>query len=266
MQIHRRDVGVVAVKSAHRVLELLEYFADEQRGASVKEISQSLGYPQSSTSVLLKGLSQAGYFDHDPRTGLYEPNVRLSLITAWIEQRVFSEQGLLRVMQKLLDDSGHTVMIGKLEGCHVRYLHVLQSTRPGRFTAKIGSLRPLFRSAPGKMLLTTVLERNIPAILRRANSLESDLKLLSELSQVLRERKQSQKQQWAMSLGTSVPGAAGLAILLPVPPGHEPMTLSLGGPIAEIEPNKDALIEALNSAVAPRRHVLLRPRPILTVS
>ena len=41
------------VKSAHRAMELLEFFAQGRRPASVKEISQTLGYPQSSTSVLL---------------------------------------------------------------------------------------------------------------------------------------------------------------------------------------------------------------------
>lgn len=243
------------VKSAHRVLELLEFFADEQRGATVKEISQSLGYPQSSTSVLLKGLGQAGYFDHDPRTGLYEPNVRLSLITSWIEQRVFSEQSLLRMMQKIIDACGHTVMIGKLEGCQVRYIHVLQSTRPGRFTAKIGSLRSLFRSSPGKMLLTTVVERDIPGLLRRANQLETTDALRSELTPVLQERVQTLQQHWALSLGTSTPGAAGLSILLPVPTGREPLTLSLGGPMAEIETNKEALIALLNDAVSTLRQV-----------
>lgn len=244
------------VKSAQRVLELLEYFAEAQRGATVKEISQTLGYPQSSTSVLLKGLSQAGYFDHDARTGLYEPNVRLALITAWIEQRVFSEQGLQRMMQKILDACGHTVMIGKLEGCHVRYIHVLQATRPGRFTAKIGSLRPLFRSAPGKALLSTVLERDVPGLWRRAMAQESDLRHTVTLEQALAERQQVLKQGWAMSLGTSIAGAAGLAILLPVPAGQEALTLSVGGPMAEIRRDRTTLVALLNAHVDTLRQVV----------
>lgn len=249
-------MAATVVKSAQRVLELLEYFAEAQRGATVKEISQTLGYPQSSTSVLLKGLAQAGYFDHDARTGLYEPHVRLALITAWIEQRVFSEQGLLRMMQKILDDCGHTVMIGKREGCHVRYLHVLQATRPGRFVAKIGSLRPLFRSAPGKVLLSTVLERDVPGLWRQAMALENDARHRATLEQVLAERKQVQKQGWAMSLGTSIPGAAGLAILLPVPAGQDALTLSVGGPIAEIRRDRATLVALLNAHVDTLRQVV----------
>jgi len=41
------------VKSAVRVLEVLKYFDSIQREASVTEVARALGYPVSSTSVLL---------------------------------------------------------------------------------------------------------------------------------------------------------------------------------------------------------------------
>ena len=62
---------VDTVKSAQRVLDILEFFAEWRQPASVNEISQSLGYLQSSTSVLLESLKESGYFDHDLRTGMY---------------------------------------------------------------------------------------------------------------------------------------------------------------------------------------------------
>lgn len=55
-----------SVKSAQRVLEL-GFFADWRRPASVKEISQSRGYPQSSASVLMRSLVESGHFDHAAR-------------------------------------------------------------------------------------------------------------------------------------------------------------------------------------------------------
>jgi len=244
------------VKSAQRVLELLEFFAEWRRPASVTEISQSLGYPQSSTSVLLKSLTATGYFDHEARTGMYVPNVRLTLATAWIEESLFSEQGLLRLMERVLEACGHTVMIGTQQGVHVRYLHVLQATRAGRFTAKIGSLRPLFRSAPGRMLLTTQTERDMAVLLRKANAIELDPVLRTDLAAALRERDKARRDGFAMSMGTSVPGAAGLAILMPVPRGHEPMTLSLGGPMREIKRDRDRLVVLLHETVAQIRQAV----------
>ncbi|TFZ02692.1 ArsR family transcriptional regulator [Ramlibacter henchirensis] len=239
------------VKSAQRAMELLEFFADWRRPASVKEISQSLGYPQSSTSMLLSALAEAGYYDHDPRTAMYAPSVRILLAAEWIGEQLFSEQSLLRLMEQVHRPTGHTVMIGAQHGVHVRYLHVLQATREGSFTAKTGSLRPLFRSATGKMLLTLKTEREVALLLRRANALETDRKLALDLPGVLRERETNLRNGYAMSTGTSVPGAGALAILLPVARGAKPMTLSVGGPVKEITREKTRLLRILHDAVAP---------------
>lgn len=244
------------VKSAQRVLELLEFFAEWRRPATVKDISQSLGYPQSSTSVLLRSLKESGHFDHDPRTGLYSPNIRLALTTSWIEEQLYSEQSLLRMMEWVLSRTGHTVMIGKREGSNVRYMHVLQATRAGSFTSKIGMLRPLFRSAAGKMLLTTMAERDIGRLLQQANAHEANADVRVDIDAALQTRKQALLDGYAISRGTSVQGAAALAMLLPTPRGTESLSLSLGGPINEIEQELPQLLEILRKAIRPFRETI----------
>lgn len=241
------------VKSAQRVLELLEFFADERRPAAVGVIAQTLGWPQSSTSVLLKGLAETGYFDHDARTGLYAPNVRIALATAWVQEHLYSEHNLLRLMEGVLAQTGHTVMIGTRRGVHVRYLHVLQATREGRFLAKIGSLRPLFRSAAGKMLLTTLPEREVALLLRKANGLEADPANRLEFATVCKNIESVRRQGYAVSMGTSMPGAAALAVLIPVARDREPMSLSVGGPMREVRADRGRLADVLREAVEPIR-------------
>lgn len=244
------------VKSAQRVLELLEYFAETRRPATVKEISQSLGYPQSSTSVLLKSLTESGYFDHESRTGMYVPNLRVALATAWIQEEMYSTQSLLRLMEGVLERSGHTVMIGTQQGVYVRYLHVLQATRADRFTAKTGALRPLFRSAAGKMLLTAKTDREIATLLRKANALEPDVSLRLKMETAREEVAHARRSGFALSTGTAMPGAAALAVLLPVTRGHDPMTLSVGGPIGEVKRDKAFLLGTLNELVEPFRRAM----------
>ena len=241
-----------SVKSARRAMELLEFFAESRRPASVNEVSQSMGWPQSSTSVLLRSLADAGFYDHDARTGMYSPSVRILLAAEWIGEQLLSEKSLLGLMEKVHVQTGHTVMVGAQHGLHVRYLHVLQATREGRFTAKTGSLRPLFHSATGKMLLTLKPEREIALLLRRANAIEPDPAKVLALEEVLRERELTRRNGYALSLGTSVPGAAALAILLPVPRGEKPMTLSVGGPMGEVVKEKDRLLKVLGAAIADR--------------
>lgn len=239
------------VKSALRVLELLEFFAEERRPAAVGEIAQALGWPQSSTSVLLRCLVEAGYVDQDRRSGLFVPNVRVALAAAWIQDDLYSEHNLLRLMERVRDLTGHTVMIGTRRGLHVRYLHVLQATREGRFVAKIGALRPLFHSAAGKMLLTTLPEREIAMLLRKANALEPDAGRVLEFERVARDVRRARTEGHAESTGTSMPGAAALAVLVPVARDHEPLTLSVGGPLREVQRDRARLLAVLREAIEP---------------
>jgi DNA-binding IclR family transcriptional regulator len=244
-----------SVKSAERAMELLEFFAEARRPSSIKEISQSLGYPQSSTSMLLRALTDAGYYDHDLRTGMYSPSVRILLASEWIGEQLFSEQSLFRLMERVQRDTGYTVMIGVQHGVQVRYLHVLQSTLPNAFPTKTGWLRPLFRSAAGKMLLTVHPEREIALLLRRANAMETEPSRRLALDEVLREREVTRRNGYSLSMGTSVAGAAALATLLPVPRTSKPMTLSVGGTEKEITRDKERLIKIMNDAMEPMRRV-----------
>lgn len=243
------------VKSALRAMELLEFFADWRRPASVKEISQTLGYPQSSTSMLLRTLAEEGYYDHDPRTGMYAPSVRILLAAEWIGEQLYSEQSLLRLMERVHGETGHTVMIGVQHGVHVRYLHVLQATLPDHFPSKTGALRPLFRSGAGKMLLTLLPEREIALLLRRVNATEPDPANRLTLEEVLKDREETRRNGYSLSQGTTQPGSAALAILLPVPRGTKPMTLSVGGPVREITRGKAKVVQVLTDAVEPMRRV-----------
>lgn len=52
---------VKSVKSAMRSIQILEYFDKDHPTAKVMEISRYLGYPQSSTSEILKYLCSLGY-------------------------------------------------------------------------------------------------------------------------------------------------------------------------------------------------------------
>src|SRR3546814_16050692 len=69
--IAKAPIEQKTVKSAGRVLEILEYFDDLQRQSTVMEIADALGYPQSSTSALLRSLVGMGYLNYDAHARTY---------------------------------------------------------------------------------------------------------------------------------------------------------------------------------------------------
>src|SRR3546814_13327494 len=74
------------VKSAGRVLRILEYFDSVQREACVSEISRTLKWPQSSTSDLLKSMVSLGYLHNDRFRRPYRPTRRVCLLGNWVDQ------------------------------------------------------------------------------------------------------------------------------------------------------------------------------------
>src|SRR3546814_2253803 len=60
------------VRQAANVLDVLEYFAQTKKPASLAEISAALGWPRSSAFNLLTTLAQRGYlYEPRPKAGFY---------------------------------------------------------------------------------------------------------------------------------------------------------------------------------------------------
>ena len=76
------------VKSARRVLEILERFEAEKRPLGVSEIAQVLGYPLSSTSMLLNTLARLGYLNLDPASRKFAPTMSVAMLGDWIAEAI----------------------------------------------------------------------------------------------------------------------------------------------------------------------------------
>ena len=171
----KSDAGVAGViKSAKRVLELFEYFAECRRALTVGDVIKGLDYPQSSVSSLLKSLTRLGYLDYDRHKRLYTPTLRVALFGGWIHDQVYSESTLSEVVDGLHRRSGgHTVLIGMQNDVFVQYIHLVQAPAPQiPWYIKPGSLRPLCRSAAGRILLSLKTDVEVQHLLWRINAEE----------------------------------------------------------------------------------------------
>src|SRR5207253_1159749 len=97
------------IKSAHRVLEILEYFDREHRTATVMDLSRSLAYPQSSTSELLRCLTALGYLHYNRYRRTYSPTARVALLGSWVDPTLFRGGTVLTALDRVADRVGETV-------------------------------------------------------------------------------------------------------------------------------------------------------------
>jgi IclR family acetate operon transcriptional repressor len=160
----------IVVKSAERVLRILEYFAISRRAASASEIQTALELPQSSTSVLLRTLVDLGYLECQMPGRRYRPNVRTAVLGGRLRMG-FPEINLLADQTDALHNkTGETVLVCRQQGPHVQYLHVVLATGEIQFYMPEGLRRPLSTSATGRALLSALDDRSIRKIVRLNNA------------------------------------------------------------------------------------------------
>lgn len=129
------------VKSAVRVLEVLELFDRLQREASVVEVARELGYPVSSTSMLLSSLMERGYLRHGANQRSYFPTPRVTLLGAWVEPRLRPHAEVMRLMAELGEATGETIILAARTRDQAQYLHVVPATTTMRMHVGPGTTR-----------------------------------------------------------------------------------------------------------------------------
>ena len=251
------------IKSAKRVLELFEFFAEHRRPLSVTDLVRGLDYPQSSASALLKSLTKLGYLDYDRFRRLYTPTLRVALFGGWVQDQLFSQSSLSQLIDELHAVSGcQTVILGMQNDIYVQYIHMVQSPRQEvpSWYIKPGSLRPLCRSATGRILLSRKTDVEVQQLLWRVNA-EEEVSQRLNVNDLLKELDQIRQIGCAYTEGTVNPRAGVIAVDMPTPPSQPPMALGMGGKIETMREERDRYLELLNKALLPYRARATPPTP-----
>lgn len=100
------------VKSAARVLEILEFFDATQRPVGAQLVADTLGYPASSTQALLRSLVALGYLAFDPVRRCYAPTLRVALLGGgWIAPELCGTPPLRALINAIGRRSGGDVAV-----------------------------------------------------------------------------------------------------------------------------------------------------------
>ncbi|HEY4251072.1 MAG TPA: helix-turn-helix domain-containing protein [Roseomonas sp.] len=237
------------IKSAARCIAILEFFAEADRSATVGEVARRLGMPQSSASMLLGSLVSLGYLRRDAASRRYQATLRVPLLGRLAAGEVSIVSGLVTGMEEMRVRTRGSVMLGMRQGVLVRYIVALRGDNTKSEHYVLGALRPVFRVAPGKILLAQEPDAFIGRLLRRANAEEDPARRL-RLADVMAEIARIRAEGWAESPGGATPGTSLTSVMLPVPAGQAALSLTLGVPRAEAEARRDAIIRDLRVLAA----------------
>ncbi|WP_394658482.1 IclR family transcriptional regulator [uncultured Novosphingobium sp.] len=235
------------VKSAGRVLRILELFDVLKREALVSEVSELLEFPQSSTSVLLRSMVILGYLYFNPDTRAFGPTTRVALMGSWINGPMISDGTLTRLIDGVNKRTGQAVVLAVRNRIWSEYIHVAQATDPLRMFVVKGSRRPLVCSGTGLSLLAELPDSDIKRIALRYNA-EADENVC--LNTLLEQVNHTRARGWASSYDTVTPGGGMIAMRLPQFLNDERIVLGIAGLTSVLRENEDRFVLAMQEEIA----------------
>ncbi|GIP37575.1 IclR family transcriptional regulator [Paenibacillus sp. J31TS4] len=179
------------VKSADRVLDILELFGGAAESYTLTEIAKLLEMPPSSTYQILRNLLIRGYLETDKSEKSFRLGYKLFEIRARYMKGTSLAAEFYRVTDKVVEDLNETVFLGIKGGDRLIYVAEKQISQPLRFGSHLGTSLPLYATASGKILLCNYTDEEIRAMYPSGiletftpNTLSSVDRLLEQLREV----------------------------------------------------------------------------------
>jgi IclR family transcriptional regulator, acetate operon repressor len=235
------------VRQAAQVLELLEFFAQIKRPASLAEISETLEWPRSSTFNLLTTLKSLGYlYEPLPKGGVY-PSPRWWELVEAIRSGEPPSTDMENLLEFLAQTTGETTALAAPNASQVMFVGVRESHYPVRYTTQIGNCVPTHATAAGRALLSQRSPSERLALLRRAEYIRYTRHTLMTPEDIEAEIERSIERGWFLGNEDYSPGLMGVALALPMPARHYALLIS--GPVDRLKSRTEEIVNLMFTAV-----------------
>jgi DNA-binding IclR family transcriptional regulator len=230
------DEGFVPVKSADRVMAILELLSTRHRRCSLSEISQELNIPLSSLHGLLRTMQRRMWLEVDETNTRFGIGVQALLVGSSYPRGDDLVARADPVLDWLSENTGETVHYGRLEGPYVVYLAKRESQYQLRIHTAVGKRIPAHAASLGKAILATCDENYVRGLFSwpleelTKHTLTSRREFFADL-ELTRER------GFAVELEESDVGLGCVAVTTP---GHPPLydAVSITAPTVRLGPER----------------------------
>jgi DNA-binding IclR family transcriptional regulator len=200
-----------AVKSADRVLDLLELLAGTGRPMGHTELAQRTGIPKGSLTPLLRNLAERGYVERLPETSRF----RLGDATYALARRGAHARDLVTAsepwLRRLVVATGESAGLSVLREDVAERVAAAQSRKAVLYSLHVGVLQPLYASSAGKVLLAWMPAPEREQYLDRLRIEARTNETLRSATVLRRQLKAIREDGVAWSLGEFTAGIAGVA-------------------------------------------------------
>lgn len=254
------------VKSAMRTFEVLELFEERRTPLHLHEIYSALGYPQSSTTNLLKSMVSMGYLNYNRSNRTYLPSTRLNMLGNWLHGYFRSSGGYGKLAEELQRRTDETVGIVCQNDLYIQYIIMMTPDHEHKLPPSAGTMRLMIDSSSGLALMARMKDRAIENIWRYTNYYKLNDASTYNFTELMREINWVRKVGYAYIAKRATPVTSSIAMALDEHLFGMPMAIGVGGMSDRIARNQHEIIEVMRELVAEFSRGRFQPAPSLLSS
>lgn len=203
-------MNVVKVKSAHRTLAVLELFRLRRKPMNVTQIAKELGYPLSSTSILLRMIAGEGYLALNRSDKSYLPTTRVTALGEWIHESPVLNPDMVSIAKSLHRDLGLTVTLSIPIGHEMEFIYMLANKKLRR-NVVVGTRLPICESTVGYAWLITRSALEVQRVVEGHNNIAAKSHKVAP-GRLMARIQEFKRRDYAAAPSPLFPGSANIAI------------------------------------------------------
>lgn len=229
-----------SVKSATRVLDLLELFTVLAEPMGVSGVAKRLEIPKSSAQALLLTLVGRGYLTRQG-DGYALPAALRGGWVGGIRSRLL---GITTpVMKRMAEESGESAFVGMMTGGgKIQYMAKAVSPKEVRYDASLAHLRPVYCTSMGLVILAHMHDQEVGRWLKPSLLVPVTARTETDPEKIKQILRRARKDGYVEVRGANVEGASGVSAPIFGPGGDVVAGLNLGAPSSRYENTRRDLI------------------------
>lgn len=245
-QVIRPEEIEELLKSSSRTITLLELLAELGSELTVGEISDRMNIPQSSTSSLIKSLTESGYLVRNRNNRKISASPRLGFLGLMASNHSPVTSKIIKKAEDISIAVSETVIVAMRNSIYSQYIYIHRApNQKSHEHVALGSLRPLVCSATGWAMLLQKSENEISKLIRTTSATIEDPHWLQSTQTAATAIQTAKTNRYAFSQGPSKSGTAGIAIPLQALEHSGTFSLGVAGNEIDLIAKKEDIIAYL---------------------